>query len=147
MDEQFKVRQFMVEVKGHQPPRQPTIPPELIGKLCTALITEEFAELELAVSHNDITEIAHELTDLLYVCYYMANAYGILIDPIFSAIHQANMAKKGAPKLENGKQTKGPNYVKPDIASLIKAQQYQPISYDKEGNIVAYINQEGKIVQ
>jgi predicted HAD superfamily Cof-like phosphohydrolase len=121
-DEQAKVRQFMVDVKDLELPRQPTIPSEIVRNLCRALICEELAEVELAVAHKDIVEVAHELTDLLYVCYYMANAYGIYIDPIFDAIHQANMAKAGGPKLENGKQTKGPNYVKPNIKALIEVQ-------------------------
>jgi predicted HAD superfamily Cof-like phosphohydrolase len=112
----------MVDVKDLELPRQPTIPSEIVRNLCRALICEELAEVELAVAHKDIVEVAHELTDLLYVCYYMANAYGIYIDPIFDAIHQANMAKAGGPKLENGKQTKGPNYVKPNIKALIEVQ-------------------------
>jgi predicted HAD superfamily Cof-like phosphohydrolase len=121
-DEQAKVRQFMIEIKDLELPRQPIIPSEIVRNLCRALICEELAEVELAVAHKDIVEVAHELTDLLYVCYYMANAYGIYIEPIFDAIHQANMAKAGGPKLENGKQTKGPNYVKPNIKALIEVQ-------------------------
>lgn len=147
MDEQFKVRQFMTDVKDIDVPRQPEIPAPLIEKLCTKLITEEFAELQIAVVNRDIVEIAHELADLLYVCYYMANSYGIVMEPIFSAIHQANMAKAGGTKREDGKLLKPEGWQPADIASLIKAQQYEPISYDKDGNEVAWLSQEGKILQ
>lgn len=124
MDEQAKVRQFMVQVKGLEPPTSPVLPDLQVRTLCTQLVAEEYAELALAVAHKDIVEIAHELADLLYVCYYMANAYGLIIEPIFSAIHIANMTKKGGPISEDGKQLKPERFVPADVAYLVKMQQW-----------------------
>jgi predicted HAD superfamily Cof-like phosphohydrolase len=115
----------MIEIKGHDLPRQPIIPSEIVRNLCRALICEELAEVELAVAHKDIVEVAHELTDLLYVCYYMANAYGIYIEPIFDAIHQANMAKAGGPISPTGKQMKPPDWQPANITELVDAQKVQ----------------------
>jgi len=122
MDEQFKVRQFMTDVKHLDLPSKPTLPGELHGILCTKLITEEFTELQVAVAHRDLTEIAHELADLLYVCYYMANAYGFIMEPIFSEVHRANMTKAGGPLSLEGKLLKPPDFEPADVASIIVEQ-------------------------
>lgn len=73
MDEQYKVRQFMIEVKGLQPARQPTLPSTAVRNLCAALMGEELGELCDEMGHGNLVGIADGLADLLYVVYYTAN--------------------------------------------------------------------------
>jgi predicted HAD superfamily Cof-like phosphohydrolase len=127
MDWQQQVKQFMVEIKGLELPRQPTVAIDhLTRALCRALMIEELEELKQAMEEEDIVEIADGIADLIYVALYTANAYGILMEPVFKEVQRSNMAKKGGPKAANGKQQKPEGWTPPDIASIIKAQQYRP---------------------
>lgn len=129
MDWQQQVRLFMTEVKELELPRQPFIAGPLIKELCKALCTEECSELVQALEAEDLVEIADGIADLIYVALYTANAYGILMEPVFKEVQRSNMAKKGGPKAANGKQQKPEGWAPPDIASIIKAQQYRPVAY------------------
>lgn len=68
-------------------------------------------------------ELASELADLLYVVYGTAEEFGIPLDKVFNAIHQANMSKVWddgtVHRNEFGKILKPPNFVKADIRKVI----------------------------
>lgn len=73
-------------------------------------------------SHNAKVNLLKELTDILYVVYGFAAAFGIDIDEAFKRVHESNMSKlvDGKPiKNEHGKVMKGPNYKKPVLVDLI----------------------------
>lgn len=125
MDWQHQVRLFMTEVKELELPSQPMIQAPLIRELCKALCTEECGELTAALDNEDLVEIADGIADLIYVALYTANAYGILLEPVFAEVQRSNMTKRGGPKASNGKQLKPSTYSPPDIASIINAQSTQ----------------------
>lgn len=123
MDWQHQVATFMREVKGLDLPTRPIVADFLTGSLCIALMQEELGEVVEAMQEPSLEHIAKELADLLYVTLYTANAYGLIIEPIFAEVQRSNMTKLGAGKAENGKQLKGKDYSPPDIASIVRAQQ------------------------
>lgn len=123
MDWQHQVATFMREVKGLDLPTKPIIPGPLHRDLCKALMHEELAELCAALDAGDIVETADGLADLLYVVLYTANACGLHMDPIFMEVQRSNMAKKGGAKREDGKQLKPADWVPPNLASIVRAQQ------------------------
>lgn len=83
------------------------------------LISEEFAELEVALHYNDLVEVADALGDLLYVVIGSAVTWGIDIAAVFETIHRSNMTKVDGPKRADGKILKGPGYVPPDIRGAL----------------------------
>jgi NTP pyrophosphatase (non-canonical NTP hydrolase) len=96
--------------------------------LRAALIREEHKEtqdelLDLLNGCGDRVKLAKELADLLYVVYGTADDFEIPLDAVFNAVHASNMTKVGADgkvqRRGDGKILKGPNYVEPDIASVI----------------------------
>ena len=122
---QMKVRRFH-EVFGCK--RQDK-PGHLGGKeqiLRLQLIREELEELDSAMAAFDMEAIADGIGDLLYVVLGTAVAYGINIDPIFEAIHNANMAKLGGGMRPDGKILKPEGWQPPDIRSLLIAQGWKP---------------------
>lgn len=70
----------------------------------------------------DLTKVAKELADLLYVVYGTAAAYGIPIDNVFREVHRSNMSKLGEDGKpiyrEDGKVLKGPNYSPANIEKV-----------------------------
>lgn len=74
------------------------------------LIQEEFNELREALESDDLTSVAKELADLLYVVYGTAVSYGIDMDPVFREVHRSNMSKVGGYKREDGKWVKPATY-------------------------------------
>lgn len=117
-----KVKHFM-ETFGQEVRKTPSFPSETIQQLRLKLIAEEFSELKEAVAQQDIVEIADALTDILYVTYGAAHAYGIPIDKCFDEVQRSNMSKLGTDGKpvyrEDGKVTKGPNYSPPDLKSVL----------------------------
>lgn len=87
------------------------------------LIQEEFDELKEALATGDLTAIAKEIADLLYVTYGTAVSYGIDMEPIFQEVHRSNMSKVGGYKRADGKWVKPPTYSPADIVSILEAQQ------------------------
>lgn len=97
------------------------------------LIAEEYGELEdachdLLSAGQDMPRreaVAKELTDLLYVAYWLSARIGIDIDAAFREVHKSNMSKRGpdgkALIREDGKVMKGPNYVPPDLSYIVKS--------------------------
>ena len=65
--------------------------------------------------------LTKELSDLLYVVYGTALAFGLPLDPAFNRVHESNMSKlvDGKPLYrEDGKVLKGPNYQPPVLDDL-----------------------------
>lgn len=108
-------------------------------KLGLKLIEEETEEFREAVENlfentecgegedvlNDNREdLAKELTDLLYVCYWTAAKIGIDINEAFRRVHASNMSKLGPDgkpvKREDGKVLKGPGYHAPDLSDIVR---------------------------
>ena len=108
-------------------------------KLGLKLIEEETEEFREAVENlfentecgegedvlNDNREdLAKELTDLLYVCYWTAAKIGIDINEAFRRVHASNMSKLGPDgkpvKRGDGKVLKGPNYRAPDLSDIVR---------------------------
>ncbi|MFK0015720.1 MazG nucleotide pyrophosphohydrolase domain-containing protein [Streptomyces sp. NPDC091027] len=101
-----------------------------------ALIAEEFVETAEALDelmhhvHDDEwpaqhwSELAKELTDLLYVTVGTAELLGIPMGRTFAAVHRSNMSKLGAdgkPILrEDGKVLKGPDYEPADLSDIVE---------------------------
>jgi predicted HAD superfamily Cof-like phosphohydrolase len=113
------MKTFSQEVKD-----SPALPSEKIQQLRLDLIAEEFSELKAAVSEGNLVEIADALTDILYVTYGAAHAFGIPIDECFEEVQRSNMSKldiDGRPIFrEDGKVIKGPNYSKPDLQMVLQ---------------------------
>ncbi len=83
------------------------------------LLREEVDEYAEAVAAGDLSGLAHELADVVYVAYGTALTYGFDLDAVVAEVHRANMSKLGAdgkPVVRaDGKVLKGPNYHAPAI--------------------------------
>ncbi|HKO31031.1 MAG TPA: MazG nucleotide pyrophosphohydrolase domain-containing protein [Nitrospiraceae bacterium] len=88
----------------------PTVADERTRALRVRLIQEEFDELKQALETEDLSSIAKEMADLLYVVYGTAVSYGIDMDPVFREVHRSNMSKLGGHKREDGKWVKPATY-------------------------------------
>lgn len=90
------------------------------------LMDEENKEYLEAASNNDLVEVADALGDMLYILCGTILEHGLQykIDEVFNEIQRSNMSKLGNDGKpiyrEDGKVLKGPNYFKPDIASILK---------------------------
>lgn len=90
------------------------------------LMAEENDEyLEAALAGN-ATEIADALGDQLYILCgtLLVHGMGEIIEEVFQTIQASNMSKLGPDGKplyrEDGKVLKGPNYFRPDIASILE---------------------------
>lgn len=101
---------------------RPSIPPEATRQLRVRLIQEEFAELQEAMTAQDLPAVAKELADLLYVVYGTAVSYGVDMDPVFREVHRSNLSKVGGYKREDGKWVKPPTYSPADVKPLLAKQ-------------------------
>lgn len=122
MDWQHQVATFMREVKHLDLPSRPTIPSLMFKELCKSLMNEELDELCGAINRDDMVEVADGIADLLYVTLYTANAYGLIVEPIFAEVQRSNMTKRGGPTRSDGKQLKPADWSPPDIESIVQAQ-------------------------
>jgi predicted HAD superfamily Cof-like phosphohydrolase len=133
------VRDFHFAFNKAPDPSFPKLPEKNMAILRAKLIKEEFLEVmeELGITLNrsmdleyiddkekDLTKIAKELSDLLYVVYGTAAAYGIPIDDVYREVHRSNMSKLGIDGKpiyrEDGKVLKGPNYSPADISKIMR---------------------------
>jgi predicted HAD superfamily Cof-like phosphohydrolase len=89
--------------------------------LRTSLVAEEAEEFDAAVGERNLPGAVKELVDLIYVAIGTAVTWGVDLEPVFTAIHAANMTKGGGTR-GDGKILKGPNYVPADIGALLRAQ-------------------------
>lgn len=89
------------------------------------LMKEENEEYLEAASNNDLAEVADALGDMLYILCGTIIEHGMQhkIEEVFEEIQSSNMSKLGDDGKpiyrEDGKVLKGPNYFKPDIASIL----------------------------
>lgn len=89
------------------------------------LMDEENKEYLEAATNNDLVEVADALGDMLYILCGTILEHGMQhkIEEVFNEIQRSNMSKlgeNGEPIYrEDGKVLKGPNYFKPDIASIL----------------------------
>ncbi len=90
------------------------------------LMKEENEEYLDAVKNNDLIEVADALGDMLYILCGTIIEHGMQhkIDEVFDEIQRSNMSKLGDDgkpiHREDGKVLKGPNYFKPNIASILE---------------------------
>ncbi|RRQ49126.1 hypothetical protein DZC72_00375 [Maribacter algicola] len=90
------------------------------------LMDEENKEYLEAASNNDLVEVADALGDMLYILCGTILEHGMQhkIEEVFNEIQRSNMSKLGKDGKpiyrEDGKVLKGPNYFKPDIASILE---------------------------
>jgi len=90
------------------------------------LMQEENEEYLEAANNNDLVEVADALGDMLYILCGTIIEHGMQhkIEAVFAEIQKSNMSKldeNGKPIYrEDGKVLKGPNYFKPNIASILK---------------------------
>ena len=115
---------------------------EKLFRMKAALIAEESAEFlqaarELEEHPNSIakhTEVLKELSDLVFVAYQFAAAFGLDLDTAMDRVFESNMSKLGDDGKpiyrEDGKVLKGPNYKKPTLNDLVPTTNLQ---YDTSG--------------
>ncbi|PIB30675.1 nucleoside triphosphate pyrophosphohydrolase family protein [Maribacter sp. 4G9] len=90
------------------------------------LMDEENKEYLEAASNGDLVEVADALGDMLYILCGTILEHGMQhkIEEVFNEIQRSNMSKLGEDGKpiyrEDGKVLKGPNYFKPDIASILE---------------------------
>lgn len=117
-----RVKQFMT-VFGQDVPSSVIWPDEITTSLRVSLIGEELGELIDAITDKNTVEVADAITDLLYVVYGTAVAFGMNADALFKEVHESNMTKLGPDgkpiRNEFGKVMKGPGYVEPNIANVL----------------------------
>ena len=89
----FELVGDFMEVFGQQVNCEPTLRDRETQDLRIDLISEELEELQLAITNNDIVEVADALTDLLYVVYGAGASFGIDLDKAFHLVHESNMSK------------------------------------------------------
>ena len=90
------------------------------------LMKEENEEYLEAAQNKDMVEVADALGDMLYILCGTILSHGMQhkISEVFNEIQRSNMSKLGADGKpiyrEDGKVLKGPNYFKPNIASILE---------------------------
>ena len=81
------------------------------------------------------TDLLKELSDLVFVCYQFASAFGLDLDKAMDLVFESNMSKldeQGKPIFRpDGKVLKGPNYQPPDLISCVPDVHYH--RYDTNG--------------
>lgn len=80
-------------------------------------------------NHTDFEGVADATGDIEYVLHGINIMYGFPSDEIFAEIHKSNLSKKNPDGTFSrdslGKVIKGPNYTKPDIASVFAKAKYK----------------------
>ena len=109
---------------GQEVKTVPEFPDKDTIELRIELIGEELNEFWDACDQKDIVAAADALTDILYVTYGAAHAFGIDVDACFAEVQRSNMSKLGEDGKpiyrEDGKVLKGPNYSEPDLKSVLQ---------------------------
>lgn len=88
--------------------------PYQVRKFRMERIHEEAQELNDAIASGDLKNIAREAIDLIYVVVGAMVIFGLPFEPLWDAVHAANMSKEFAGELE--KPTKPPGWVSPESA-------------------------------
>ena len=125
-----RIREFHAAMEPALPtsPIEPSLP---ILQVRKTLIDEEYAEVtavfqELITARQqgdeviDITNLIHELTDLLYVTYGAIQSCGVDPDAVFAEVHAANMRKMGGPRRADGKILKPADWYPADVRGVLE---------------------------
>jgi len=131
-DAQKMVLEFHEQFDIHVSPT-PSIPDEPTQVLRKRLIQEEFEELQEAMQEKDLSSIAKELADLLYVVYGTAVSLGIDMEPVFQEVHRSNMSKVGGYKREDGKWVKPATYSPAALERILEAQTVSQEIFQHQG--------------
>jgi predicted HAD superfamily Cof-like phosphohydrolase len=118
---QDKVEEFMTTF-GQEVKDAPGWPEEKVLQLRIALVEEEVDELLDGVDRRDITNVAKELVDILYVVYGMGRSLGIDLNECFDEVHKSNMSKLQDGEVlysVSGKVLKGKDYFEPEIDRIL----------------------------
>lgn len=131
-----RIREFHAAISEDGLPERPTLPDMGLLKLRQQLVDEEYEEVTAAFEAlarrleqgeaADLTELVHELTDLLYVTYGAILTFGVDADAVFEEVHQANMRKVSGPRRPDGKQLKPPGWQPADVRGVITRLQMEP---------------------
>lgn len=80
---------------NHPAPEKPLIPAENRCQLRISLLAEELKELEYAIEHKDLLEIADALCDLQYVLSGAILEFGLgeKFNALFNEVQRSNMSK------------------------------------------------------
>ncbi|GGS41564.1 hypothetical protein [Deinococcus knuensis] len=129
-----RLRAFHAAI-GERPVPAPTVPDGTLLALRRTLIREEFQEVEAefallearvqageAVPAEDLTPLAHELVDLLYVTYGALDRLGVNADAVFAEVHRANMNKVSGPLRADGKILKPEGWQPADVRRVLREQ-------------------------
>ncbi len=126
-----RIRDFHAGAGSPFPPT-PIVPATSMLTLRKTLIDEEYAEVtaeynqlinaQLAGDDTEISDLVHELADLLYVTYGAILACGVDADAVFAEVHRANMQKLDGPRRADGKLLKPPGWQPADVAKVIAEQ-------------------------
>lgn len=100
----------------------PRTPAQHIMELRRKLLSEEYAEAQIALGKGDITELAKELCDVIYIALGTAITYGIYLPAVWDAVHASNLLKAGGPVREDGKKLKPEGWTKPNIHAILEEQ-------------------------
>lgn len=115
---QLNVLNFMKKFDQYHNDTLETVPDDSAVNLGLDLIKEEFHELYRALENPLlICEIADAITDLIYVCFWLANVYGFPMQELFDEVHKANMKKEKHPL--GGKVRKPSGWEPPDISGVL----------------------------
>ena len=124
-----RIREFHAAMEPALP-TSPIIPPLPILEVRKTLIDEEYGEVTavfqelIAASKRgeviDITDLIHELTDLLYVTYGAIQSCGVDPDAVFAEVHAANMRKMGGPRRADGKILKPADWYPADVRGVLE---------------------------
>jgi hypothetical protein len=90
-------------------------------RLRLALLLEEMLELSDACLHEDMTLVARNVADILYVAHSFPHALGYDGAAVYDAVHQANMKKRMGKVRSDGKQLAPVDFQPPDIAAVLKS--------------------------
>lgn len=116
------VRDFHIAF-GQRVGETPEFPDMNERALRVKLMKEEFNEYNKAEDNNDLSNLAVELADIIYIACGTAVSYGIPLDEVFNAIHTANMNKLVDGKVlknEHGKVVKPVGWQPADIEGILK---------------------------
>lgn len=112
------------EAIGLPRPNEPSIDvSDELHHLRQRLLDEEVREVAQAVRERDLTQIAKELADVVYIACGTALTYGIPFDDVFAEVHRSNMSKigpEGPVRRADGKIMKGPYYSPANVAACLK---------------------------
>jgi len=123
MANQDLVREFHIEA-GLPAPFSPRLLDPMAMHLRAQLIKEELAEVQFANAGDDahdpdLTKVAKELADLLYVVYGTFVEFGLDAEALLAIIHRSNMTKTPFARNEaTGKVEKGEKYRAPSVGEL-----------------------------